>query len=725
MIDANFGINVGQEFQHGPSIFPGGVFPVEQYQSDLDYLWDIGIRRLRQGGNNANFQPAVELQHQAVEMGLAKGFNILYVLQEPFGTKPSDFSQEYYDNYMLPDAQWAQAAGVQAITIGNEREAGTMNSSAGRDQILSMTRVSNVVTIVTSKKHNFVVADTFSYYNAASGLGSGSTIGINSNSGHTITAVIDEYTFQFSHSGTDGTTTIGWIQNSTRTIYKKYKRWATQLKADGITIPLHYSCLQDLNTASVGGWNIAVFVSLGRGDLDFVDLNIYGGGGFPPNSSIPGRFEDFKGEILAGYNGFGADHFMVTEWNLGADPNTGFSTNNRINVKYMMMRLKFLQSKNIPHYHFCWRYPSGTSGRLQAKNSIQRWTGAAGSYIASRADDPATFNDWWWPMIGKRAQTKTVGSPFNNANIFLLKDSRAIPSEPRWEGLAMNYGQSEQSGTYNASRARTAFTNMKSLGITKVRIGMGNYSYTAGINATKNAALLAKSMGLRVAVVPSDKRGYGQSLESEWAAYEAAVLDLAAWAESNLIDEFQIGNELDPSDTTKGGNLSNVITKLLDLGADVKAVYNGVVSYAMAQDRLEADWIALGSGGLSGSLDLLGYNVYGSNGSYTDWVAKIEAMEAEFGSQFYISEFSLHPNFSSFPVTDYDQTAAIRQRIDYLIGSDVELGYFFTWDWIQSNDQFALFKANGTYRPWKDALFQKRTRALTSGRTLTPSRTLT
>lgn len=287
---------------------------------------------------------------------------------------------------------------------------------------------------------------------------------------------------------------------------------------------------------------------------------------------------------------------------------------------------------------------------------------------------------------------------------------------------AFNYGQQVQSGTafYNSAKVAADFTLLYNSGVRKLRIGGANYSFVDGVNATKLVAQQAKAAGFYVTFLIGNL-GFATDTDANWATYTAAVNAAADWAWANGMDEFQTGNELEYSQTS--GTLSNAYNKIIAMGLDVITNHffaDGItrfMSYAVAQDSLESTWISSGKG----TYNLIGYNVYGSNGDFTNFQTKINAMFAAFGTSLYLSEWNLNNNFSNFPQPESAQTTQIQARFNFIQSLGL-VNYFFTYRWDTNNDQFALFKADGTFRGWYSVFFQSAPRATAPNRSIANNR---
>lgn len=335
---------------------------------------------------------------------------------------------------------------------------------------------------------------------------------------------------------------------------------------------------------------------------------------------------------------------------------------------------------------------SGTTVSDSSGNS-QDFTlaSATGSWVVRPAETTARST----------ASTRTISSSsrVSAAPLFTTRSSYT----PRWTGLNFNYGHDTQIGVITATRTQQInadLDNFKAMGIKKIRVAMNYFGYSFGITAVKAVVVAAKARGFYV-IWGVDGSGFAWHTDLNWRSYVNAVKLNAAWAQANGVDEFMVGNEIEYSQTVTG-QLTNAVPKIKKLAAEVKNnIFFRTVSYAVAQDALESEWIAEGKG----YLDKLGYNVYGSNGDFTDWQNKITTFYNAFGSNMYISEWNLHATWSSFPQPESAQATAIETRAQWLQDTYPTLEhFFFTGRWDDNSGNFALYKG-GTVRLWFASLF--------------------
>ncbi len=525
-----------------------------------------------------------------------------------------------------------------------------------------------------------------------------------------VVTVIDDNTFSFTSTGSDGTitnpsvTTNNWRFSGT-TIRNLVKRLATLVKAMSVPFALSYSVLQGItvnNEANTGDpttnrYNITEFVSEGRGDLDYVDLNIYG-----DTTNMDKALVYTQIETGVGFSGFGLAHFRVTEWNL-------YQNNNFIPqpvataLYYFRKKVDYFESLGIDYYFFNYREQTNLLAATKPYNTTLG----------------QTWRDWWWMFMGDKQRQPTQEIVFNNPTS--IANLRTSPLTSIDTNMGINIGQYEQSGVFNSTNVTADLNQLYSLGIRKLRIASGDPSFTSGVNACRNLALAAKARGFYVVFVNSG----GGATDANWdSTIIPQLTTFAQWASDNGIDEINMFNELDYRQTV-AGVLTNSVQKQMDAYTTIHAMFPTLIlSTALAQSSLEfvgasGGWIERKNEVIALGLKIT-YNVYGDNGNFEQFQQRIIDLQAAYPS-LQISEWSLNNNWNNFPQPESEQTSQISQRLSFLISRGLP-NYFFTWNWPQSNDQFALKKADGTIRSWSGALFYNPTPRTTVSRSAAGTR---
>lgn len=241
--------------------------------------------------------------------------------------------------------------GVTGVWItANELEfmnAADVNSTTA----VSMTRTSNVITVVLNVNLHLAVGDRMSITSSLTGSGHFSNI----------TSVPNPYTFTFSHSGSDATQSGGTVSFTPYSKRQQVKRWVDHWIDDlGLNMDYSYSCAQGAESGdgvSTGyfftrGWKEpGAFPQIGKGKLRFVDLNEYGLGG----SSTPEQnWTRWKIQVDAAIADIGAENLRITEWNMHNNDDTNPTFNNNLlrRSELLVRRRRYLELKGIPHYFF-------------------------------------------------------------------------------------------------------------------------------------------------------------------------------------------------------------------------------------------------------------------------------------------------------------------------------------------------------------------------------------
>jgi len=664
--NTTYGINISQEFQSGFGPLVNGAYVMpSSFQQDLDYLWSIGFRKVRIAAQSFNgYPPIIDLQDRAALLAVAKGFSVDYGTVNKNPSTPTDWGT--YLPTVPAKAIWAQNNGISVFMIGNEHDG---YGATTYENLISISRTSNVVTVTTATSHNLKPGDSVEIYNNTILLYFVSVLATPTTTTFTVTSV-----------GSNGSENAGIYRYGPGVAIRLLKELATSLKTThGITIPLSYSMVQGNQTGStqsVDWWIIA-----GRGDIDFLDQNIYGTG-----STQDLRLTDFNGSVTRGYNAFGAN-YRVTEWNIFHD-NTGVPSITADAELYLMKRREILESKaGLVHFIFCYKH----AGNLLILKK------------PSTTNQAGRWRDWWWSFIKERQSTIELTSgtptPVNEYRSNLI--ARFAVSNK----LAMNYGQDTQGGVYNTAQINEDLEKMWDMGIRKLRIASSNYTYTAGVNTSKTLALAAKARGFYI--IWGVSHPPGTLSDAGWAAYTSEVNSAADWAEINGVDEFNIGNELEYLETTYT-ILTNSVSKIKTMATDVKTHFSRIVSYAMAQSSKEyqgapSGWIASGKG----DIDLLGYNIYGDNGltiaqGKTQFETRITDLYTAFGAGLYISEWNIGTG-TLWGASDTERGVIITERLDFMLGLGISVFYFFTfrWDNAGTNDKLYFPAILGSiYRSW-------------------------
>lgn len=689
MIDSNFGICMNQQYQAGPEIF-GSVFPDSLQNNDMQYLWDLGIRNVRIPLKSyGSRQIDIDWQRTATRKTKEFGFNITVGSGQNNGGgghKPRSWVD--FHNFILNDeVPWLIAQGIftenDVYFIGNESEA-----AAANDGLVSIARTSNVVTCVYAYKHMMASGDGI--------ICQMDDLSITNNQfgSERIVTVIDDYTFTFAHTGSDVATinnpssVTNFFRYSPKTVFRAFKRLATLVKATELPMKLEYSCYhgvtRDNGSIEAHRYYIDDLIDIGLGDFDYGSLNMYSYTGGTIDVS---GWRFFRHEVLKGYNAFGADHFRVTEWNLWHNNDNIPSPASR-STNEIMRRLEFMQSLGIQHFFFNYREHNNL---LVVTKPFNTTTGQ-------------TWRDWWWSMIGGKQRQGTREVVFGTATPIF--SSRTSPLAVVDSNMGMNIGQYQQGGVAHSS---VDLDYLWDLGIRKLRIASGDPSYAAGVTACRNLALAAKVKGFHVMF--QNSLGGFTATDAGWDTTKTQTRTFCDWARDNGIDEVNIFNEIDYSQTV-GGGLTNSVDKQIAFAEELIDEYP-TLDFCVSIAQSSMDYLGAPDGWIeqAEAVNALGlkvcYSVYGDNGDFEQFKDRIDDLLAVY-PDLRITEWNINANWSSFPVSVTQQNDRIQEKFDFLQLRELE-HYFFTWSWEQASDQFALKKADGTIRPWKNVLFENPT----------------
>lgn len=200
--------------------------------------------------------------------------------------------------------------------------------------------------------------------------------------------------------------------------------------------------------------------------------------------------------------------------------------------------------------------------------------------------------------------------------------------------------------------------------------------------------------------------------------HKALVLEEAAWAMENGMDEFQVSNELE-NNLHPGLTDAQIRVFVREMADEVKQIFTRPISYAVAQGR-EDGWIGEGMG----TLDRLSFNIYGHSGVRASFIYLCKKVYGAFGNKCFLSEWNLHPTWMSTvadglsPGQDgfeqaYAKEVLLRRKVIEEIGFTE--AYFFTmWSFAPSFgiDYFALWKRDEGYRAAFLALMSKKGRTV-------------
>lgn len=240
----------------------------------------------------------------------------------------------------------------------------------------------------------------------------------------------------------------------------------------------------------------------------------------------------------------------------------------------------------------------------------------------------------------------------------------------------------DQTGTSDAYKTAENAADLalltRHLGGKRVRIALPSYNSTDGVANARQLALAYKAAGYFVSYGVTGNSGSQNA--TTYAAWKAQVPTEAAWAHTNNIDRFYIGNEEDWQ--AQIGNFGTVTdatvrTDVLSLAATLKAAYPSMeIVYSTAQGTV-SQWHTAGTG----SLDHLGFNMYDTQANFP---ANLDYFASQIGSKYFVSEWAAEHDYKTMVTTggstgvytDAQYAADLLSRYNALVTRGLE-AYFF------------------------------------------------
>jgi hypothetical protein len=271
-----------------------------------------------------------------------------------------------------------------------------------------------------------------------------------------------------------------------------------------------------------------------------------------------------------------------------------------------------------------------------------------------------------------------------------------------WSRMGINVGFSLQTDLVKFAsdlRYLGRYTN-------KLRITIPSWNDATGITNVRALVLQAQSMGFKTTYgVTAAGTGHNAAYVDSWLAQ---VDTEAAWANTNGVDLFHIGNEEDWWATVggiTGYTAAQIQTMVLAKAAVLKAAYpNLKLCYSTAEGEFLA-WDAIGAGGNANwqYLDKFGINMYNADfpGTLT------YALSLGFGSKLFLTEWADQDTYVNGGKTAAAYRAEILLRRKAIEAAGVE-AYFFAWDWGGSygtSSDWGLSNGDNTYKPGLEQIF--------------------
>jgi len=255
------------------------------------------------------------------------------------------------------------------------------------------------------------------------------------------------------------------------------------------------------------------------------------------------------------------------------------------------------------------------------------------------------------------------------------------------------------------SNSTPRLQEIQSLGFGQVRILQPNY---ASVDTTiRSTATAAKTLGLYV-VYGMQATLDGTFTSTSWTAYQNAVV-AEATAVNGLVDEFQIGNEME---NAKDGTITttDIYNNMVTIAAAVKGVFSGKVSYSFSATN-PGVWNTNAAALMSNAnFDYIGANIYGGWNAPGTFSTLLTTHITNFSTKAKVTEFNIASNWATVP-TDEDVQASYIAAVMSSIASANIPAYFFEWN--HGSNTWAIKLTDGSYRTLLSALKGGR-------RTLTP-----
>lgn len=301
----------------------------------------------------------------------------------------------------------------------------------------------------------------------------------------------------------------------------------------------------------------------------------------------------------------------------------------------------------------------------------------------------------------------SVDQVTKNVTLAQLNAYLTTPTGPPSALLGVNLGGDQQSSqVYNPAENAIDFASLSTLmGTKKIRTSLPSWDSANGISNMRALVSAAKTAGFNPSYGITGNSGVQNA--TSYANWKAQVPTEAAWASSNGIATFFIGNEEDwQAQIGQFGTVTGpqVRTDVLALAVTLKALYPTMtIVYSSAQGTV-TQWNAVGTG----SLDKLGFNMYDT---LTNFPNNLDYFMSQIGAKYFVSEWgSQHPYrdmITNYGYNDVSYANDLATRASQLISRNLE-SYFFAWRYSTNGDtvtDWNIRKADNTYKPGVAGIF--------------------
>lgn len=284
-----------------------------------------------------------------------------------------------------------------------------------------------------------------------------------------------------------------------------------------------------------------------------------------------------------------------------------------------------------------------------------------------------------------------------------------------WSGLGFCIGNENNGRTQEQWDAD--FAILKAAGVTKVRILQASYNWWVDNGDAFNYNDYSKALALRAKqwgfyVIWGVCAGRARINDAEdWDDFvnnsNYGVLVHSDWAAANGIDLFQYMNEEEAFLQSSIYSMSDMRTMSRTLATTLKARHPNL---KIIRNIDNVNWFTWttdlgGNGAGAGDNDFIGLNCYATYVKDNDFNQRATAWKTAFGDKAIITEWNCSASSGEFGNEELE-TTKIAKRQKMLQDLNYTSAYFFCtrWENAGADDQFSVFKKDGSIRLWWNTL---------------------
>lgn len=246
----------------------------------------------------------------------------------------------------------------------------------------------------------------------------------------------------------------------------------------------------------------------------------------------------------------------------------------------------------------------------------------------------------------------------------------------KWSGLGMGIGGYGTISTSDVQKYYNDLNLIKSLGFTHVRVGSTDVTFGTAITVSQLMAQYAKSIGLFTIWGVTN---VFTLTASNYPNYDTSVQSFASWAQTNNIDQFEIGNELESTIDNTTLTQTGLITNLKATAVKVQGIFtNGNVSYGSTGG---STWVNnfISAGITPGTdFDNISFHFYGANqNDLAGFQSDAQRAYTGFSTNAECGEFNLVTDAGSLSISPDNQEIQMNRRIAILQSIGYSKAYFF------------------------------------------------